>query len=181
MVVFACWCVFAVTWAIAALFTKRTLERRWGGGRLVFFVIGAAAWKLAHDPRALPAVRLWPATPAVEWLAAAVVVAGLGVTLWARAALGRNWSGNVTFKEGHELVVRGPYRVVRHPIYSGLLLMALGTAMLSGWSSGFVLVAVLLGGFWFKLRAEERLMLEHFPGSYPDYRRRTRALIPFVL
>jgi protein-S-isoprenylcysteine O-methyltransferase Ste14 len=125
-------------------------------------------------------MRLWRPTPAREWLAAAVVAAGLAVTVWARAALGRNWDGCVAFKQGHVLVVSGPYRYVRHPIYSGLFVMALGTAMLGAWSWGFALAALLLVSFWFKLRAEERLLTEHFPDAYPAYRRRVKALIPYV-
>jgi protein-S-isoprenylcysteine O-methyltransferase len=181
IVVSACWAVFAVTWAIAALFTKRTVERRWGWGRGLLILGMVVGWRLVRYPRAFGSVRLWWPTPPLAWLAALVVIAGLAVCLWARAVLGRNWSGTVTFKQDHELIVRGPYRLVRHPIYSGLLLMALGTAILSGWSSGFLFIAILLVGLWFKLRAEERLMEDHFPDAYADYRRRTRALIPFVL
>jgi protein-S-isoprenylcysteine O-methyltransferase Ste14 len=70
---------------------------------------------------------------------------------------------------------------VRHPIYTGILLMGLGTAMLYGWLSGFAMCAIMLVGLWFKLRAEEQLLTEHFPEEYPRYRRRVRALIPFVL
>jgi protein-S-isoprenylcysteine O-methyltransferase Ste14 len=181
IVVTACWAVFVVTWAIAALFTKRTLERRWSWGTLLSVLAIVVAWRLMRHPQAFDTARLWEPTPALQWLAALVVIAGLVVTLWARAALGRNWSGTVTFKQDHELIVSGPYRFVRHPIYSGLLLMALGSGILSGWRSGFLAVAVLFVGFWLKLRVEERLMEQHFPEAYPDYRRRTRALIPFLL
>jgi protein-S-isoprenylcysteine O-methyltransferase Ste14 len=166
---------------IAALFVKRTVERSWSGGRLVLMVLVALAFWVRRNPLVLGQHRLWTPTLSGEWLAAAVVLCGLAVTLWARWALGSNWSGSVTFKQDHELIERGPYRVVRHPIYSGLLLMALGTAMLRARVSEFVFCAVMLVALWFKLRAEEQLLTRHFPEAYPRYRERVRALIPFVL
>ncbi len=83
-------------------------------------------------------------------------------------------------KEDHELIERGPYRVVRHPIYSGLLLLILGTAFLVGQMGGFVALVICFCGFWVKLRQEEALLTKHLPG-YSEYRRRTKALVPFVL
>jgi len=180
VVVLVCWAVFAITWVVAALFVKRTLERRWGWGRLMILVAFMASWA-ARSWRAFGAPRLWIPTPASEWLGAAVVLLGLLVTVWARLTLGRNWSGAVAFKQDHELIERGPYRFVRHPIYTGILLMALGTAVLQARISSFVFCAVLLIGFWFKLRAEEELLTRHFPEEYPRYRQRVRGLIPFVL
>jgi protein-S-isoprenylcysteine O-methyltransferase Ste14 len=94
--------------------------------------------------------------------------------------LGTNWSGTITFKEDHELIQRGPYAYVRHPIYSGLLLMGLGTAVESGRLASFGLLAAVAAGFAVKAHLEERLMTRHFPEAYPPYRRRVRALIPGV-
>jgi protein-S-isoprenylcysteine O-methyltransferase Ste14 len=181
MVVSACWAVFVVTWAIAALFVKRTVERSWSGGRLLLIGVGALVYWIARNPERLGAQQLWTPTPSIEWLAATIVLFGLCVTLWARLTLGRNWSGSVTFKQDHELIERGPYRYVRHPIYTGLLMMALGTALLNARSSRFVVCGILLVGLWLKLRAEEQLLTRHFPEAYPRYRQRVRALIPFVL
>lgn len=180
-IVFACWSVFAITWVIAALFVKRTVERGSGWGRLSMIVVGAVVWRMMRNPQVLGGRPLWTPTSLGDWLAAAVVVLGLLVTLWARLALGRNWSGDVTFKQDHELIERGPYRYVRHPIYTGLLLMALGTALLRPWASAFAACGILLIGLWFKLLAEERLLTRHFPEEYPRYRQRVHALIPYVL
>jgi protein-S-isoprenylcysteine O-methyltransferase Ste14 len=101
--------------------------------------------------------------------------------LWARATLGRNWSGTVTLKEGHELIVRGPYRLVRHPIYTGLLTMLIATVIQQGHIGGtigfvFVFVSLLI-----KLGEEEQVMLKQFPDEYAAYQQRVRRLIPFVL
>jgi len=100
---------------------------------------------------------------------------------WARRYLGTNWSSTVTIKEGHELVTAGPYAIVRHPIYTGLILAFVGTALAIGeWRA--VLAAVLgVIAFWRKLSLEERWMREQFGERYQAYSRRVPALIPFVL
>jgi protein-S-isoprenylcysteine O-methyltransferase len=180
MIVLASWGAFVVTWAIAALFVKRTVERRWGWGRMLILVAFLGAWAARSAP-VLGATRTWTPTPATEWLGAGVVLLGLVVTIWARLTLGSNWSGEVTFKLDHELIERGPYRYVRHPIYTGILLMALGTATLQARLASFLFCAGLLIGLLFKLRAEEELLTRHFPEAYPRYRERVRGLIPFVL
>lgn len=177
-IVFASWAVFAVTWAIAALFVKKTVARSWGWGRLMLWVVGPMlAWTIFKRG----AAWAWTPTPTSEWLAAMLVVFGLGICLWARGALGTNWSGAVTLKQDHELIERGPYRYVRHPIYSGFLLMAIGTAILHARGSELVFCGLLGLGLWFKLRAEEALLTRHFPEAYPQYRRRVKALIPHLL
>src|SRR5207244_6914218 len=141
---------FVCTCVIAPLLEKLTVERRCGWRPLLIIAVATLAYGAARNPQLLGARRLWTPSPPREWLAAAVVLLGLSVTLWARLALGRNWSASVTFKQDHELIERGPYRHVRHPIYTGILLMALGTAMLHAWVSAFVLCGIVLVGFWFK-------------------------------
>jgi protein-S-isoprenylcysteine O-methyltransferase Ste14 len=121
-----------------------------------------------------------PYNLATAMLADLLVLAGMWIAIWARVTLGGNWSSRVTLKEGHELIQRGPYRFVRHPIYSGLLLMVLGTAVLVGRTGGFFALLICFSGFWFKGRQEELLLTKHLPG-YPEYMARTKALIPFVL
>jgi protein-S-isoprenylcysteine O-methyltransferase Ste14 len=108
-------------------------------------------------------------------------MAGLAVALWARVILGRNWSGVVTLKEGHELVERGPYRFVRHPIYTGILTMFFATALVQGHVAGFAGVLLMFASFWIKLSREEKLMLQQFPERYAAYQHRAKRIIPFVL
>ena len=108
-----------------------------------------------------------------------MVAAGLGFAMWARVHLGRNWSGIVTVKEDHALVRTGPYRAVRHPIYTGLLLALIGTAMAIGQWRGVLAVIFMLIGFLWKIHVEEKRMCENFP-EYGDYRRETAALIPLL-
>lgn len=107
-------------------------------------------------------------------------VVGLSFAVWARLNIGRNWGTPMTRKDEPELVTSGPYRLVRHPIYSGILLAGVGTAVGLNW---FWLVTVLLAGIYFIYSAtvEEQYMTERFPEAYPDYKRSTKLLVPFVL
>jgi protein-S-isoprenylcysteine O-methyltransferase len=103
------------------------------------------------------------------------------VTIWSRRTLGGNWSSEVAFKQGHELVKTGPYRYARHPICTGLLLMCLGTAVAVGQFHSWLGLLILCVGFWIKLMQEESLLLQHFPTEYPVYRKQVKALVPFVI
>jgi len=105
---------------------------------------------------------------------------GLGLAIWSRRTLGDNWSSTVNLKRGHELVERGPYRFVRHPIYTAILLMSLGTAVAFDRLSCFIGLVPLFLGFWIKLRQEESLMTRQFPEAYPLYKARVRALVPLL-
>jgi protein-S-isoprenylcysteine O-methyltransferase Ste14 len=116
------------------------------------------------------------------WLAGiglVLFVLGLGFAVWARVHIGRNWGTPMSQKDEPELVTSGPYRYVRHPIYSGILVAGVGTAIALSW---LWLVAVVLAGAYFVYSAtvEERYLTEQFPTAYPDYRNSTRMLVPFV-
>ena len=124
--------------------------------------------------------------PLAQWrvwgaIGAAVNLAGLLFTVWARIHLGRNWSGTVTLKQDHELITSGPYAWVRHPIYTGLLLGFVGLAIARGEWRSILAVVIIALAFWRKLRIEESWMLEQFGDAYRSYRRRVAALIPGVI
>jgi protein-S-isoprenylcysteine O-methyltransferase Ste14 len=104
---------------------------------------------------------------------------GLGFAIWARLHIGRNWGTPMTQKDDPELVTTGPYKLVRHPIYSGILVAGIGTAVALSW---MWLTAVILAGIYFVYSAivEQRFMTEQFPDTYPVYRRSTKMLVPFV-
>jgi protein-S-isoprenylcysteine O-methyltransferase Ste14 len=131
----------------------------------------------------LPALdaTLWGETVAVGFGGDVITLLGVGVVMWARIVLGGNWSGNVAIKEDHELIESGPYAYARHPIYSGFLLMGLGSAMIYGGLGGFIFLAAAALGLWVKAMQEERLLARHFPADYAPYRARVKALIPFVV
>jgi protein-S-isoprenylcysteine O-methyltransferase Ste14 len=114
-------------------------------------------------------------------IGAALNLVGLSLAIWARGHLGRNWSGVVTIKEDHELITGGPYAMVRHPIYTGLLLAFVGLALARGEWRGIFGVLIAAGAFWRKLKVEERWMLERFGDKYQTYSQRVSALIPFVI
>jgi protein-S-isoprenylcysteine O-methyltransferase Ste14 len=164
----ALWIVWLVVWTTAAFFVKRTRRRE------PLVLIGS------H--RLAPALtqRFIVETPGIAFAALVMVVAGMTFAYWARAHLGRNWSGQVMVKENHTLITSGPYRWVRHPIYSGMTMALVGTALASGAPYGFLGLALILFGFLVRVGQEEALMRETFPADYPEYSRRTARLIPGV-
>jgi protein-S-isoprenylcysteine O-methyltransferase Ste14 len=179
-----CWLVFVTIWVLAALSTKRTVYRESRAQRLRYWVLLVIACFLQLYGRQLPYplnMRVVPHVAPTAWAAAVLCVIGLAFAVWARVTLGRNWSGVVTLKEGHELMERGPYRIVRHPIYTGILTMFFATALAQGHFFGFVGALLMFVSFWIKLGDEEKLMLQQFPERYADYRRRTKRIIPFVV
>ena len=180
--IWVCWLVFGLVWVAAAFSTKRALTRgvgaRWYPIRGWVLPLVLAAAVLAA--RGLGG-HLWAPSPVVGALLAAIVAMGLVFTLWARAALGGNWSAGVVLKEGHTLVRSGPYAIVRHPIYTGLLAMTLGTGLYAGSMFGLVLVGAVAVVLCVRSFREDELMAATFPDEYPGYRRRVRAFIPYVL
>ena len=118
-------------------------------------------------------------SPALRAVGLVLVVAGLGIAVWARIVLGRNWGMPMTSKAEPELVTAGPYHVVRHPLYSGLVLAGLGTALANNfyWLIAWGALDVY---FVYAALTEERLLAAAFPSSYPAYRARTKMLVPFV-
>jgi protein-S-isoprenylcysteine O-methyltransferase Ste14 len=177
-----CWGVGIAFWVLSAFSVKRTREQQPLPHRLSYFVLTAAAAILLNGSARITNWNraVLPHTVVTGILGDVLLFVGLFIAIWARITLGGNWSARVTLKENHELIQRGPYRVVRHPIYSGLLLMILGTAILIGQVGGFVVLAFSACGLGVKLRREEALLTKHFP-EYSEYMYRTAALVPFVL
>jgi protein-S-isoprenylcysteine O-methyltransferase Ste14 len=183
LIISGCWIIFLAYWFFSALKVKVIAEQQSLSSALKHRIFVGLAWFLLvfHN---LP----WPmnffVTPRNDFtqiIGAAICLAGLFVTIWARRTLAGNWSADVTFKENHELIRVGPYRFVRHPIYTGLLLMCLGSALDIGRLRAWIALALMFIGFWIKLKQEEKLMLQHFPNDYPVYRRQVKALVPFVI
>jgi protein-S-isoprenylcysteine O-methyltransferase Ste14 len=181
-IIASCWIIFYVVWVIGALFTKRTAERAvsWLGW-WTWVPVAALIFALRRAILFSAGAVLWQVTPRLRIVADAVTITGFLITLWARRTLGTNWSANVVFKERHELIEGGPYRFVRHPIYSGVLLMLFGTMLVWGKLVGVVAFVVIMAGLSVKAFLEERLLTKHFPDSYPRYRARVKsAIIPFI-
>ncbi|MEO8945297.1 MAG: isoprenylcysteine carboxylmethyltransferase family protein [Gemmatimonadaceae bacterium] len=116
----------------------------------------------------------------VRTIGVALCVCGVALAVWARTHLGRNWGMPMSFKENPELVTTGPYVYIRNPIYTGFLLAILGSSLTGGpiWLIFFVVFSAY---FTYCAKKEEKIMTQEFPDTYPDYKRRTRMLIPFVV
>ncbi|MBB3178432.1 isoprenylcysteine carboxylmethyltransferase family protein [Variovorax sp. Sphag1AA] len=180
----ALWFTWAVYWLVVSREVKVTVRRESVRSRLLHIVPLAVALGLLWVPTApipLLGIRIVPRAAWAFWVGASLTLAGLLFSVWARAYLGRNWSAVVTLKQDHELITTGPYSLVRHPIYTGLLLAFVGSAIARGTVAGVVAVALASLALWRKLRMEERWMGEQFGEKYVAYRRRVAALVPFVL
>lgn len=180
------WLALGIYWLLAAITAKRAARTQSPGSRFLQIVPEIVAFCLLFGRwEWWPAWLRWRLVPesslAVAWLGLALTVAGIGFALWARLFLGRNWSGRVTIKEEHELIQSGPYALVRHPIYSGFLLAVLGTALVQGHVRSLLAFPFALLGWSFKLRLEESFMAQQFGNAYLEYKRRVKALVPFVV
>jgi protein-S-isoprenylcysteine O-methyltransferase Ste14 len=177
----ALWMAWLGYWVFAARDVKPVRRQESTASRLLTAaLIVPAALLMAAPGGRLPwlGARFLPETMIVHGLGLLLVLAGLAFAVWARAHLRRNWSGTVTIKEDHELVRSGPYALVRRPIYAGLLLAMLGTAIVFGEWRGVAAFCFLSAAFSLKLRREERFMAESFPDTYPRYRAQVPALVP---
>lgn len=177
------WAAWAAFWLVMAFRTKTAVRREALGSRLTHMgplFLAFLLIALPQLPFPLLEVRFLPAGPgwfSPGWL---LTAAGLLFTVWARASLGRNWSGFVTIKDHHELVISGPYRLVRHPIYTGLLLAFAGSAVALGEWRGILGLLIALPAFWWKLSLEEAWLRQQFGAAYADYQRRVAPLIPGI-
>lgn len=176
------WITVLVIWVATALTSKRTVRRQSPGSRLMQVCLGLVAGLLmwGGQPQSFLSWQLVPKSNDAAEVGMLLTLAGIALALWARFVLGRNWSGTVTVKQDHELVRSGPYRIVRHPIYSGFLLGLLGTAIARGQIGAFLAVAVAALTFHLKSLTEEAFMTEQFGSQYITYQRSVKRLIPFV-
>jgi protein-S-isoprenylcysteine O-methyltransferase Ste14 len=176
------WAVWLAYWGLASLQVKAPARREAARSRLLHLLpLLFAGWLIAA--RQVPGVwlnrRFLPWEPWEFWTAALVTALGLLFAAWARAVLGRNWSGTVTIKEDHQLLTTGPYAVVRHPLYTGMIVAFAGSAGALGQWRGVLAVLIVWAAWSRKLRLEERWMEERFGAQYAAYRRRVPALMPF--
>jgi protein-S-isoprenylcysteine O-methyltransferase Ste14 len=175
LVVGCAWIVFWIYWLVSAANSKESVSGGWrtrltGVSAIGVFVIAGVlhGGSLAVHSLILAAIG------------AALFACGIALAVWARLYLGRNWGMPMTQRAEPELVTSGPYRFVRHPIYTGLLTAILGTALVNN-LLGLIVVAVLVGYFYYCGIVEERNLAATFPTAYPEYRSRTKMLIPFLL
>ena len=178
-----CIAVLAIFILINAFRTKRTIKKNFGAWWIRIIVI-ALIIALAYFFPSFRTHRLSYFSAPPLWLgilADIVVFLGLVIILWARVVLGSNWSIITTLKEKHKLVKRGPYKYVRHPMYSGFILLFLGIGLWINSIISYLIVVALSFSCWLSGKREEKLLTEHFGKEYIEYKKHTKALIPFVL
>jgi protein-S-isoprenylcysteine O-methyltransferase Ste14 len=178
------WIAFLLYWQIKAINTKTTQRLEPAASRIfrvLIFVIAIVLLSTTRIPLRWLYFPLWPVGFWPFWLGAAIAVAGILFAVWAREHLGSNWSRSVTIKQGHELITTGPYAVVRHPIYTGILIGFLGVAIAISQVRGFIVFVLIFLVFWLKLRMEEEWMHSQFGETYATYARQTAALVPYLL
>jgi len=175
------WILFAAYWLISALKRKKTKQRESIVDRLTYISPLVIAFSLLYNPRAnfsWLAIYFVPHTVEVEWAGVAVMALGMGIAIWARVHLGTNWSGVVTLKEGHELIRTGPYRNMRHPIYTGILVAFLGNVMVNGQVRGLIALAIIWASFFIKARREEVFLTQEFGPKFEEHTRHTGMFLP---
>ncbi len=177
---FLVWIAFTLYWNARSQTpapTQRAESRRFGR-------INGILWSTGLLLLFLPLPGLtWRFLPAsIVWIVAGLVIQGLGtaLALWARRELGREWSSEVRVIVDHRLVCSGPYQLVRHPIYTAMLVIFIGLAIQPGQLHGLAALPLFLFRYWRKIPAEEKLLHETFGAEYETYRRRTWALIPYL-
>jgi protein-S-isoprenylcysteine O-methyltransferase Ste14 len=177
-VIYGLWALFWLTWLAAALTAKRPAQsrmRQFFGLRVALLVVLV----LVSRTGVFKGHRAIVGNPVLQGVGMALFVAGLALALWARAHLGRNWGTPMSEKVDAELVTTGPYRYIRNPIYSGIILAAIGTAVAVSWY--WLVVVVFMGAYFiYSATVEAHIMERLFPSDYPAYKRSTKMLIPFI-
>lgn len=177
IVILVGWIGFWLYWLTASIGVKagRSGWARFAGCRVVIFVIALLLLR--------PSVLKGHAIVTSRWLEGvgiATFALGLSLAVWARIYIGRNWGTPMSRKVDPELVTSGPYHTIRHPIYAGIILGMIGTAIALSWY-WFIAAAAIAVYFLYSAVNEERFMTEQFPAAYPDYKRSTKMLVPFIL
>jgi protein-S-isoprenylcysteine O-methyltransferase Ste14 len=175
------WILFGLYWLVSALKLKKTKKRETWFERLRYVLpLFIASWFLFQGAARYGwlSLRLVPDSVAVQWIGVLLTAAGVAIAIWARWHLGTNWSGVVTLKEGHELIRTGPYRAIRHPIYTGILLALLGTAVAVGEVRGLLAVVIAWLSFYAKARREESFLSEEFGASFAEHCKHTGMFLP---
>ena len=177
------WLVLAVVWLLGLLTAKPVARSQSLGSRvfelglsvLAFYLVFSQYFRTGWLGR-----RFLPSSDPAGLIGLLLTFLGVAFAIWARLQLGGNWSASVTVKQGHTLIRRGPYTIVRHPIYTGILLATLGVALIIGEYRGLFGAGILFLALWLKFSMEERFMLEQFNGEYRQYQSQVKALVPYI-
>jgi protein-S-isoprenylcysteine O-methyltransferase Ste14 len=177
------WLILLAYWAITAFRVRPTERAEPAASRLAILLAVVVAFSILFGPWLRDTAlghRFIPNTPLVEYLGIALVWIGVGIAIWARYHLGEYWSARITIKVGHKVIDTGPYAHVRHPIYSGVLLGLIGTALAVGKWRAVVAFFLILIVYIIKARTEEKLLTGQLGDAYQEYKMRMGMLIPWV-
>jgi protein-S-isoprenylcysteine O-methyltransferase Ste14 len=182
-VVTACWLMVAAAWLLTLYRLKPIGNASRSGTWEMLMLTCAAVLLFTENPQlALLQARYLPEQAPLVGLGLVLTAAGATFAIVARLYLGRNWSAVAILRQNHELISTGPYRLVRHPIYTGMLTAAVGTAIVFGETRDLLALPLIIVGFWRKARSEERLLMSNFGDRYAAYRQKVRgAIVPYVL
>jgi protein-S-isoprenylcysteine O-methyltransferase len=176
-VIYALWITLGTYLTVAAIGVKQ--DTQWHLVQRAGLLLAMIAAFLLPHLALFQFLNFAPVNPVVSSLGVVLCVVGMAFLVWARQHIGKNWSQTPSIKIGHELVTSGPYRWVRHPMYTGGLIACIGSAIVAG--GGWVFLLVILGAIFLgRVGVEDKLMARQFPAQYPAYQKRTKALIPFV-
>ncbi len=176
------WAAWMLAWCLLALYARKGTRLEGLQSRLLHFsIIGCAVTLLSVPQTGTLSWRMLPAGQGTFLTGAALALAGLGFAIWARVHLGRYWSGALTLKQGHRLIRTGPYALVRHPIYTGVITAIAGTAVTLGELRGALAVVLVTTAYVRKIVIEERALFREFGLEHARYRERVKALVPFIV
>jgi protein-S-isoprenylcysteine O-methyltransferase Ste14 len=180
----AAWLAWWLSWLVAALWRDLAAKQPPRRSQIVYRVLAIAGVVLlfgAVRELWILEIPLWQTPVAIQWAMVPITIGGLAFTWWARIHLGRLWSSNVGRKADHRVVDTGPYALVRHPIYTGIMIASIATAALRGTLAAWIGMAVLTAGWYVKARLEERFLREELGAeTYDAYARRVPMLVPFI-
>ena len=180
-IIYASWILFGVYWFASAFSAKKTEKREPSAERLGHMILMATGYILLFQRNGNWGIlnhRFLRDTLWIAWLGAAITFAGVLFAVWARWNLGKNWSAAVTIKQGHQIIRTGPYAHIRHPIYTGMLIGIIGTALAIGEYRGLLAFAIILFGFYRKARKEEKFLAANFGQPFLEHKRHTGFFLP---
>lgn len=175
------WAIWVLLWLLLAFFSKSAKRRETPGQRLEHLIPALFGFLLIfREGMALPwlGTAIFPDHPVLMLTCVVVTLLGLSFAVWARLALGSNWSGTVTIKAGHQLIRSGPYRFIRHPIYTGMLTALLATVITQRLVTGLLGFAIVLFALWRKAKREESFLSEEFGPAFDEHQKHTGMFLP---
>jgi protein-S-isoprenylcysteine O-methyltransferase Ste14 len=176
------WVIMFLYWLYAALQTKTTVRREAGARRIIYLILVISAFALVYSRyfnKGFLSAKIFNPVVYTEYAGLILCIASIVFAIVARWWLGKNWSGTVTVKKDHELIQTGPYRITRHPIYTGIFMGLTGAALIQAEIKDIIALVLLFTGLHIKMIKEEKFMAETFP-AYKEYAEKTKRLIPFI-